>query len=70
MTYKEIEGVDEKGQPIVVEYKNQCEYEIELWLSDNELDCSEDDAIEHIMSVRKKLINELDYNKSVIGKWT
>ena len=47
------------------EYKNQYEYEIELWLSDNELDCSEDDAIEHIMSVRKKLINELDYNNSV-----
>ena len=65
MTYKEIEGVNEKGQPIVVEYKNQYEYEIELWLSDNELDCSEDDAIEHIMSVRKKLINELDYNNSV-----
>jgi len=68
MSYYDIIDFDEDGNPITKEYSNQIEYEIELWISDNNITMYHEEAIEYILSIRKSIIDELLNDDSVVDK--
>ena len=68
MNIYDIIDIDEDGNPITKEYRNMIEYEIELWISDNNITMYDVEGIEYILSIRKSIIDELHNDDSVVDK--